>query len=119
MSEPKHVSIALAIASFDIAFRHLMEMMEKIPDETPDQSIAGAYAVLFVDLIHRDSIVDEPAALVGMATVAGMAAQAIGGPALVRRILETIRQGSMIQYQQGLRSAKAEADSKSETDTKH
>lgn len=115
MSDPKHASIALAIVSFDAAFRHLMETIEKMPDETPDQRVAGAYAELFVDLVHRDSIIDEPAALVAMATVAGMSAQAIGGPALVRRVLETIRHGSMIQYQQGLRSAKAKAGG----DTKH
>lgn len=118
MSEPKHASIALAIVSFDNAFRHLMETMEKMPGETPDLSVAVAYAELFVALVHRNDIVLEDVAVVAMATVAGMVSESIGGPPLVRRCLETVRQGSMIQYQQGLRSAKA-AEAKSETDTKH
>lgn len=119
MSEPKHASIALAIVTFDNAFRHLMETIEIRPGETPDQHVGGVYAVLFSNLIHRDGIIEEPAALVAMAAVAGMSAQAISGPPLVRQILETVRHGSMIQYQQGLRSAKAASEAKGEPETKH
>lgn len=107
-----HASIALAVASFDTAFRHLMETVEALPNETPDQRVAGVYAQLFAMMVHRDSIVGEKEAIIAMSTVSGMVAEAIGGPPLVRQCLLSIRQGSMVQYQQGLRSAKADTDTK-------